>query len=323
MAAAKRRPIEMIAPPSGHVFLARSIFADSDFRAAAFSEREAFIWLIAMAAWQRRDSKIGGKVVSLERGQVLHSLRFLADAWGWEKMRVSRYLKRLQECCKIECESETAGVRITLLKYEENQSLAKDARQQPENSVTEMMRECQKTETEYKKGIREEDNKKDVSNETSIGARGEIGGDLFGGGEPKAAPAKAKATRSKRAKLSTDYTPEFLEFWAAYPKNARMSKAKAFEQFSELTPEDRRKAIVAAPLYAAQVARLRTPEDKIKFAHNWLAERYFDALTDPELMAATERHALVVATPGNGRATMADKMAILAELVEREENGQR
>lgn len=70
----------------------RGIFDHSVFAREPFTQREAWIWLIAEAAYKPRTKRSDGKVISLERGQLCHSIRFMAEAWQWSKSRVDRFL---------------------------------------------------------------------------------------------------------------------------------------------------------------------------------------------------------------------------------------
>ncbi len=67
----------------------------------------------------------------------------------------------------------------------------------------------------------------------------------------------------------------FREFWAAYPKKA--GRVEAEKAWAKLTPEERVKAITAAPVYAAAMAdRL----EFVKHAQGWLNGKRFE--DDPE-----------------------------------------
>lgn len=55
----------------------------------------AWFWLVANACWKPTRVRIKGKVVTLERGQLSFSVRYLAESWGWSKSRVDRFLHEL------------------------------------------------------------------------------------------------------------------------------------------------------------------------------------------------------------------------------------
>jgi hypothetical protein len=68
------------------------------FRKSPYSHREAWCWLIENAAWAKSRIPVEGGILTLERGQLSHSLRFLAKAWKWQSdKRVRLFLRRLEE----------------------------------------------------------------------------------------------------------------------------------------------------------------------------------------------------------------------------------
>jgi hypothetical protein len=81
----------------GYIAMPRSIFEDEAFRPEPFSQREAYLYLVAAASWRPRKERIGRAVVDLERGQLAASMRFLAAKWGWSEAKVRRFLARLSE----------------------------------------------------------------------------------------------------------------------------------------------------------------------------------------------------------------------------------
>lgn len=102
----------------------RGVFGHEVFADEPFTQREAWIWLIGEAAWKPRTRNIGGKVVSLERGQLAASLRFMAERWGWEKDAVARFLVRLKKHDMIATDSATGLSVITICNYGEYQRVS-------------------------------------------------------------------------------------------------------------------------------------------------------------------------------------------------------
>ncbi len=108
-------------PVNGTVNIARSLFLDEAFKDQPFTEREAFMWMVMEASWKDRTKRVGSVVVDLKRGQLAASIRFMADAWGWEKSTVDRFLKRLEKRDMIGTDSGTGLSVITIRKYNEYQ----------------------------------------------------------------------------------------------------------------------------------------------------------------------------------------------------------
>jgi hypothetical protein len=55
----------------------------------------AWFWMVAKACWKPTKFDVHGKVVQLERGQFCCSVREMAEAWGWSKSAVDRFIQRL------------------------------------------------------------------------------------------------------------------------------------------------------------------------------------------------------------------------------------
>lgn len=72
------------------------IFEHEMFAGEPYSPREAFLWLIANAAWKPRRVNHKGGMVDLGRGQLIGARSFLAETWGWGEQKVRTFLNRLQ-----------------------------------------------------------------------------------------------------------------------------------------------------------------------------------------------------------------------------------
>jgi len=102
----------------------RGIFSDPDFAKEPFTEREAFMWLVSEAAWKNYSKRTDGKLVNLQRGQLCHSIRFMAEAWQWSKSRVDRFLGRLENRDTICREIGTKTQTITICNYDRFQRVS-------------------------------------------------------------------------------------------------------------------------------------------------------------------------------------------------------
>jgi len=106
---------------SGFVQVNRSLWENPDFDGPEMSKREAFIWMIAHAAWKPTRARAGKTVVNLERGQLAYSVRFLAEKFGWSKSRVHRFLDALKNRDTIGTASGTGVLVISICNYEKYQ----------------------------------------------------------------------------------------------------------------------------------------------------------------------------------------------------------
>jgi hypothetical protein len=91
------------------------------FQREAFSRRDAWVWLIEHAAFRPTEVSVGRGVVSVGRGQLCYSLRYMAKAWGWDDARVRRFLSRATDCAMIACVADAGQTLITICNYESYQ----------------------------------------------------------------------------------------------------------------------------------------------------------------------------------------------------------
>lgn len=83
----------------------------------------AWFWLVARAAWRPTGYDVGGKVITLQRGQLCASVRQLAEAWGMSKSAVERFVARLKTETMVETEAGQGRLVITICNYNKYQDL--------------------------------------------------------------------------------------------------------------------------------------------------------------------------------------------------------
>jgi hypothetical protein len=81
----------------GYILIARKLLKHPRFKPrGAFTQLEAWIWLLEAAAYMPREVPImmGNRreIITLRPGQLSHSIRFLSRAWRWSPNRVQRFL---------------------------------------------------------------------------------------------------------------------------------------------------------------------------------------------------------------------------------------
>ena len=82
-----------------------------------FDRRSAWIDLIIMVNHQDKRIIFNGLPMIVRRGQVITSIRKLADRWNWSRDRVSRYLSLLESLGMITKKSDKNKTLLTLVKY--------------------------------------------------------------------------------------------------------------------------------------------------------------------------------------------------------------
>lgn len=96
------------------------------FAGEPFSRRDAWLWLIANAAWKPRRFKVANVngMIELQRGQTLAARGYLADRWQWGEKKVRLFLEFLQSENMIEMgqsKGRFANV-VTICNYEKYQN---------------------------------------------------------------------------------------------------------------------------------------------------------------------------------------------------------
>jgi hypothetical protein len=90
------------------------------FAGEAFSRHAAWVWMVEHAAWKPGRVAVGNsnKIISVERGQLCYSLRYMATAWRWDHSRVCRFIARVEREKLITCVADTGQTVITICDYD-------------------------------------------------------------------------------------------------------------------------------------------------------------------------------------------------------------
>jgi cell division protein FtsB len=105
----------------GTFVLDRGWFDHPVFKKERYTQREAWAWLIAQAAYLRHPRRFGAVQVVLERGQAANSLRFMAEKWQWKEPRVRRFLSRLKSNAMIDVITDAGVTVVTVRNYDRYQ----------------------------------------------------------------------------------------------------------------------------------------------------------------------------------------------------------
>src|SRR5262245_57777096 len=113
----------------GYIALARGILDHPNVGARKpYSDFEAWCWLLFEAQWKpKRISVLNRRgaqtILNLGRGQLSHSLRYMAKVWGWASdKRVRTFLNRLKIEAQIDTQTGTSQTVITICNYERYQN---------------------------------------------------------------------------------------------------------------------------------------------------------------------------------------------------------
>lgn len=220
-----------------------------------YCKRAAWAWLIEAARWSDGSVNILGKTVDLRRGQLSHSLRYLAKAWGWEEPAVRRFLKRLQRDEEIENCSDAGQNVITICNYTEY-SFQNDA------IAAEVTQERRRSDANKKKDKRIK--KKEYPANGSL--------DLHA---PDGAEENAAVQYVSAQVIQIPAASEFEEFWKGYPKKADAKLAQAAYRRARSAGVSRDEIMTGLRSYVWPEYRF-TPR-----AHVWLADQQWVAKAAP------------------------------------------
>lgn len=105
------------------ISIPRTLWDDPTFADSEMSQREAWIWMIAVASPQPRTVRFGAHEVALDRGQLVGSTRWMARAFLWSHAKVRRFLDAIENRHRIKRETGTGVTVITICKYDDYQTV--------------------------------------------------------------------------------------------------------------------------------------------------------------------------------------------------------
>jgi hypothetical protein len=120
----------------GYIPIKRSLFEHFLFKEhRVFSRFEAWLDLIQMASFTDENNQIiGGKLIKRNRGEVVASLRFLEQKWGWSKTKVSDYLELLRSQQMVVATKENGVTKILLVNFEKHNEINGNANKKDSKS---------------------------------------------------------------------------------------------------------------------------------------------------------------------------------------------
>lgn len=114
------------------------IFDHPVLNVGPFDRRSAWQWLIANAAWKTKRVNHKGKMIDLDRGQVLIGRAFLAETWGWSEQTVRTFVKILVAENMLELNQSGGHFAniATICNYDKYQARQPERNQSINQSVT-------------------------------------------------------------------------------------------------------------------------------------------------------------------------------------------
>lgn len=115
---------------SGFIKVHRTTFSHELFEGDPFSRRDAWLWLIANAAWKPHRTRHRKKLIPIDRGQLPGARKHLATVWGWGEQRVRTFLSELECEGMVTLASNQQLTIISICNYDTYQSGEKSSNQQ-------------------------------------------------------------------------------------------------------------------------------------------------------------------------------------------------
>lgn len=81
----------------------------------------AWTWMLTQARWKPGRVMVGSNVIELQRGQLCHSLRFMADQLPLSIQEIRTFLKHLKNQHMVQHETNTGQTVITICNYDKYQ----------------------------------------------------------------------------------------------------------------------------------------------------------------------------------------------------------
>ena len=139
----------------GYILLARQLLRHPRFKPKGpFTQFEAWYWLIEAAAFAACEVPIMAgtrrEMITLQPGQLSHSIRFLSAAWRWSPNRVQRFLRDLAMDGSVNTQTDTAQTLITLCNWDKYQRPYSEANTQADTQ-TDTQTDTKKKELKEKK----------------------------------------------------------------------------------------------------------------------------------------------------------------------------
>lgn len=105
----------------------------------AFSRFEAWIYLLKEARFEDTKLYDKNKVVTVKRGQLYASIRFISTAFGWSTKKTGNFLKLLEDDQMIRKETvkETGQMRLTICNYDVYNSQLSDRKHEEKHNGNE------------------------------------------------------------------------------------------------------------------------------------------------------------------------------------------
>tara|TARA_R100000329_G_scaffold109589_1_gene90029 strand:- start:2217 stop:2999 length:783 start_codon:yes stop_codon:yes gene_type:complete len=121
---------------NGFIKLYRSIQDNPLWDTKPYDKARAWIDLLLLANHKTTDVLIKGTVYTCKRGEVLRSVKFLQNRWGWSRQKVRTYINLLEKLKMINKNLTTNLTHLTICNYNNFQDTVTNKKPQSNQSAT-------------------------------------------------------------------------------------------------------------------------------------------------------------------------------------------
>ncbi len=121
---------------NGFIKLYRSIQDNPLWESKPFDKARAWIDLLLLANHRDSEVLIKGDVYVCKRGQVLRSIKYFENRWGWSRQRVRTFLNLLQKLKMIDKKLTKKLTHLTICNYKDFQDSATTKQPKSNHSAT-------------------------------------------------------------------------------------------------------------------------------------------------------------------------------------------
>lgn len=140
----------------GYIKIYRDIRDHWVWEVKPYDKARAWIDLIMIANHEKKTILFDGRLMTIERGQHMTSLKTLAARWGWTRSKVKRFLDVLKSEQMIDTKRNRNGTLITIVNY----GIYQDSRNTKRNTDEKKSKQSRNS-GEHKQDIIEDTKKKE------------------------------------------------------------------------------------------------------------------------------------------------------------------
>lgn len=231
-----------------------------------YDKRSAWMYLLLTANHSDKKIMFNGELIVVKRGQILTSIRTLAEKWKWSYDKTLRFLRLIESDGMIEKESDKFRTLITIVNYEVFQDSPNTDRTEISEQTSERISD-----------------KQELKNEKNINIRSNSD-DLNESDKPK--KKKTKLTEEENEEL----VKNFEIIYNSYPR--KVGKTAGFELYKQwLNGRDilgkrikltNRQMWLAIARYKKQIEDNETEKQFIKQFDTFMRKPILDYIGDEE-----------------------------------------